>query len=34
MRLEHQHGRRAEWIQAQLSKKHSNVVACALARAC
>ncbi|MDX8001239.1 transposase [Xenorhabdus sp. Reich] len=31
MRLEHQHGRLAEWVQAQLSKKHSNVVACALA---
>ncbi|MDE9555321.1 IS110 family transposase [Xenorhabdus bovienii] len=31
MRLEHQKGRLAEWIQEQLSRKHSNVVACALA---
>ncbi|OTA17665.1 transposase [Xenorhabdus vietnamensis] len=31
MRLEHQQGRLAEWVQEQLSKKHSNVVACALA---
>lgn len=31
MRLEHQQGRLAEWVREQLSKKHSNVVACALA---
>ncbi|ECL5981199.1 IS110 family transposase [Salmonella enterica] len=31
MRLEHQQGRLAEWVSEQLSKKHSNVVACALA---
>ncbi|REF27970.1 transposase [Xenorhabdus cabanillasii] len=31
MRLEHQKGRLAEWVQEQLSRKHSNVVACALA---
>ncbi|WP_416775959.1 IS110 family transposase [Xenorhabdus budapestensis] len=31
MRLEHQQGRLAEWVREQLNKKHSNVVACALA---
>lgn len=31
MRLEHQQGRLVEWVREQLSKKHSNVVACALA---
>ncbi|CEK23438.1 transposase [Xenorhabdus nematophila AN6/1] len=31
MRLEHQHGRLAEGVQKQLGRKHSNVVACALA---
>ncbi|EIF0665423.1 IS110 family transposase, partial [Salmonella enterica subsp. enterica serovar Poona] len=31
MRLEHQQGRLAEWVRGQLSSKHSNVVACALA---
>ncbi|MEQ1963003.1 IS110 family transposase [Xenorhabdus khoisanae] len=31
MRLEHQRGRLAEWVREQLNKKHSNVVACALA---
>ncbi len=31
MRLEHQQCRLAEWVREQLSKKHSNVVACALA---
>ncbi|EFE23647.1 transposase, IS116/IS110/IS902 family, partial [Edwardsiella tarda ATCC 23685] len=31
MRLEHQQGRLAEWVRGQLSNRHSNVVACALA---
>ncbi len=31
MRLEHQKGRLTGWGQEQLSRKHSNVVACALA---
>ena len=30
-RLEHQSGRLAEWVQGQLTRHHSNVVACALA---
>ncbi|ENA6042527.1 transposase, partial [Shigella flexneri] len=31
MQLERQHGKLAEWVREQLNKKHSNVVACALA---
>ncbi len=31
MRLEHQSGRLADWVRAQLQRKHSNVVTCALA---
>ncbi|EPI4694150.1 IS110 family transposase [Morganella morganii] len=31
MRLDHQSGRLADWVRAQLQRKHSNVVTCALA---
>lgn len=31
MRLERQSGRLAEWVRAMLARRHSNVVACALA---
>lgn len=31
MRLDHQSGRLADWIRAQLQRKYSNVVTCALA---
>ncbi|ECO1514644.1 IS110 family transposase [Salmonella enterica subsp. arizonae] len=31
MQLEHQQGRLAEWVRKQLSNRHSNIVACALA---
>ncbi len=31
MRLERQTGRLAEWTRAMLMRRHSNVVACALA---
>ncbi|HDL7786948.1 TPA: IS110 family transposase, partial [Yersinia enterocolitica] len=30
-RLEYQSGRLAEWVNGQLTRHHSNVVACALA---
>ncbi|CCW30725.1 transposase (fragment) [Xenorhabdus nematophila F1] len=30
-RIDYQSGRLAEWIKAQLERKHANVVACALA---
>lgn len=30
-RLEHQHGALADWVRSLLSRRHSNVVACALA---
>lgn len=31
LRLEQQHGRLAQWVRAMLTRRHSNVVACALA---
>ncbi|SAK92427.1 transposase [Caballeronia temeraria] len=31
LRLERQHGRLAQWVRAMLTRRHSNVVACALA---
>ncbi len=31
MHLSHRQGKLADWVRDQLSKKHSNVVACALA---
>jgi hypothetical protein len=30
-RLDRQNGRLAEWLRAMLTRRHSNVVACALA---
>jgi hypothetical protein len=30
-RLDHQSGRLADWVRAMLTRRHSNVVACALA---
>jgi hypothetical protein len=30
-RLERQRGRLAEWVRSMLTRRHSNVVACALA---
>ncbi|CEK24963.1 transposase [Xenorhabdus nematophila AN6/1] len=30
-RIDYQSGRLAEWVKAQLERKHANVVACALA---
>jgi hypothetical protein len=32
MRIERQSGRLAEWVRVMLARRHSNVVACALAK--